>query len=287
MEVTFDKYEGLGNDFLVLDDPAARELITEEVAIRLCDRHRGVGGDGVLLTGLVDGRPFMRVRNADGSTPEMCGNGVRCVALYLRERGLVHDDAFVLDTDAGPHAVRVLADGRVEVDMRPASMKPSDLPLVSDAPWIDEPIEVAGHGLRVTAVSMGNPHAVTFDDVPKELAGPALEIDPRFPQRVNVGFAAITPSGLDLAVWERGVGWTQACGTGACAAAVAAVETGRAPRGEDLRVNLPGGPLVIRVSAPGQTVRMTGPARRVFRGTVTLTRASDHRASANAIADPE
>lgn len=264
MDLSFEKYEGLGNDFLIV-----RERVAPGVAERLCDRHRGVGADGVLFVGVEADRPFMRVRNADGSTPEMCGNGARCVALYLRAHGLV-GDAFALDTDAGPHAVRILPGDRVEVGMRPASLVPAEIPLVAGAPWIDEPIEVAGHALRVTAVSMGNPHAVTFDAVARELVGPALERDPRFPERVNVGFAVRTGAGLDLAVWERGVGWTEACGTGACAAAVAAVETGRAARGEPLAVRLPGGELVIRVDAPGAPVLMTGPARRVFAGVISI-----------------
>ena len=182
----------------------------------------------------------------------------------------VTDAPFDLDTDAGPHRVQVHAPGPVgdvEVWMRSPSLAPRDLPLTAEAPWRDEPIEVAGERLRVTAVSMGNPHAVTFDPVPRERVGPALEIDARFPERVNVGFVSnIRPGGFDLAVWERGVGFTQACGTGACAAAVAAVETGRAPRGEALRVVLPGGPLLITVGEPDAPVRMRGPAARVFDG---------------------
>lgn len=273
MELRFEKYEGLGNDFLVVDDPDAR--LTPADAQRLCDRHRGVGGDGVLLTGLRDGRPFMKVLNADGSVPQMCGNGVRCVALHLVATGRAGAEPFALDTDAGPHRVLVHEaglEGRVEVWMRAPSLVPEELPLASDHPWIDEAIEVAGRSLRVTAVSMGNPHAVTFDDLgdDREVLGPALERDPRFPERVNAGFATPVDGGIDLRVWERGVGWTQACGTGACAAAVAAVETGRAPRDEDLRVRLPGGPLTIRVQAAGEPVRMTGPARRVFSGRVSL-----------------
>ncbi len=269
MELRFEKYEGLGNDFLIVRDGAER--ITAELARRLCDRHLGVGADGVLLTGLLGDRPFMRVLNADGSSPQMCGNGVRCVGLYLRRAGLVSTDAFMLDTDAGPHTVRVLDGERVQVGMRPASLEPADLPLRSDAPWIDERIRVAGHELRVTAVSMGNPHAVTFDpDLDRDLIGPALELDARFPERVNVGFAAMLGVELDLAVWERGVGWTRACGTGACAAAVAAVETGRAPRAQSVRVRLPGGDLDIRVDEPGAPVWMTGPARRVFSGVVSV-----------------
>ena len=271
MELRFEKYEGLGNDFLVVE--ASDGAPSPEAVQRLCDRHRGVGGDGVLLTGLSDGRPFMKVINADGSVPQMCGNGVRCVALHLSQTGRVGAEPFELDTDAGPHRVQVHRggpEGSVEVWMRPPSLVPSELPLASDHPWVDEPIEAAGHHLRVTAVSMGNPHAVTFDDVgdARGSIGPTLEVDARFPERVNVGFARRAEAGLELAVWERGVGWTQACGTGACAAAVAAVETGRAARDEDLVVALPGGPLVIRVQGPGEPVRMTGPARHVFSGRV-------------------
>ena len=271
MEVRFEKYEGLGNDFLVVE--ASDAPLGPDDARRLCDRHRGVGGDGVLLTGLRDGRPFMRVLNADGSVPEMCGNGVRCVALHLLQTGRVGGDPFELDTDAGPHRVRVHrggAEGWVEVWMRPPSLAPADLPLRADAPWIDAPIELAGARLRVTAVSMGNPHAVTFDELGAavEVIGPALELDPRFPERVNVGFARCAEAGIDLRVWERGVGWTQACGTGACAAAVAAVETGRAARGDEIAVTLPGGELRIVVGDEGEPVRMSGPARHVFSGRV-------------------
>jgi diaminopimelate epimerase len=263
----FDKYEGLGNDFLVV---AAGRGASPELARRLCDRHLGVGGDGILE---VDAEALrMRVLNADGSVPQMCGNGVRCVALHLLALGRVEAGVpFDLHTDAGPHAVTVLEGGLVEVGMRPPSLAPPDLPLLSDAPWIDEALSVDGLQLRATAVSMGNPHVVLFDqDVDRAALGPRLERDPRFPEGVNVGFAEVTARGLDLEVWERGVGFTQACGTGACAAAVAAVETGRAARGTYLSVRLPGGALAIRVDAPGEPVRMRGPARRVFRGEVPV-----------------
>lgn len=269
VDLRFEKYEGLGNDFLIVED--GREHVVAGVPERLCDRHRGVGADGVLLTGLEAGRPFMRVRNADGSAPEMCGNGVRCVARYLHARGLVGDE-FELDTDAGPHLVSVLEDGRVRVGMRPASLDPKHLPLASDHRWIDEAIELAGETIRVTAVSMGNPHAVTFDPQDIQRNGPLLERHPAFPQRVNAGFAVVRDDvgEIHLSVFERGVGWTQACGTGACAAAVAAVETGRAMRGDDIRVRLEGGVLLVRVDAPNERVWMTGPARRVFSGTVPV-----------------
>ncbi len=280
VELSFEKYEGIGNDFLVVEDVvedvaadvAAHAAIDGALAMRLCDRHRGVGGDGVLLTGVRDGRPFMRVLNADGSVPQMCGNGLRCVALHLVHTGRAGAEPFEVDTDAGPHRVQVrAADGEVEVWMRAPSLDPVSLPLRSDRAWLDEAIEVAGRLVRVTAVSMGNPHAVLFEeDAEREALGPALERDPRFPERVNVGFARRTEDGLDLAVWERGVGWTMACGTGACAAAVAAVETGRATRGRELLVRLPGGPLRIVVGETGEPVRMSGPARHVFSGRLAI-----------------
>jgi diaminopimelate epimerase len=276
VELAFEKYEGIGNDFLIADDPEAHERLADRALVtRLCDRHRGVGADGILLAGIEGGRPFMRVRNADGSAPQMCGNGLRCVALHLVRTGRVDGaEPFEIDTDAGPHRVHVHEagdDGRVEVWMRAPSLRPRDLPLASDRPWVDEAIEVAGRLVRATAVSMGNPHVVLFEETgERDVLGPALERDPRFPERVNVGFARRTSDGIDLAVWERGVGWTMACGTGACAAAVAAVETGRARRGRELAVRLPGGELTIVVGGEHDRVRMTGPARHVFSGRVAI-----------------
>jgi diaminopimelate epimerase len=264
--ISFAKYEGLGNDFIVVDEDVPRG-----VAMAMCDRHLGVGADGVLITGVSSGMPFMRVINADGSTPEMCGNGLRCVALHLSTTGLVNGEAFDVETDAGPHRCRILADGRVEVAMAVPSLAPSDLPVTSDREVIDAPWDVDGETRRVTGVSMGNPHIVLFDvdsDARVNL-GPILESDDRFPERVNVGFATMHgESAMDLEVFERGVGWTRACGTGACAAVVAAVETGRAARHRPVTVTLPGGPLVIEVRERGEHVFMTGPARHVFSGTV-------------------
>ncbi|MET0339358.1 MAG: diaminopimelate epimerase [Polyangiales bacterium] len=281
----FAKYEGLGNDFLVVEQSRFPAL-TPALAARLCDRHFGVGGDGVLVTGLsAEGRPFMRVINADGSAPEMCGNGLRCVALYLVERGLVtpraEGDAFEVDTDAGPHAVRVLrADGgaQVEVRMRPASLEGCEVlgagvPRDARGHWVDREEHFDGRAVKLTAVSMGNPHVVTFDDVLADAStlGPRIERDARFRAGANVGFATLQDAeNIALTVWERGVGFTLACGTGACAAAVAAVETGRAPRGGTLHVHLPGGPLAIRVGAEGEPISMTGPARHVFDGDVAI-----------------
>ncbi|AKF09957.1 diaminopimelate epimerase [Sandaracinus amylolyticus] len=270
----FEKYEGLGNDFVVVEGTSSM-LSTDDV-MRICDRHRGIGADGVLFTGVSAGRPFMSVINADGSTAEMCGNGLRCVALHLVRRGLVDGRTFDVDTDAGPHAVRVLevaAPGRVEVSMRAPSLAPRDVPARFDAPLIDGELRADGVVLHGTAVSMGNPHLVTFDapDAARLRLGPMLQDDRRFPEKVNVGFATMKGRGaMQLHVYERGSGWTQACGTGACAAAVAAVETGRASRGAPIEVVLPGGPLEIVVGEAGERVRMTGPARHVFSGRLTL-----------------
>ncbi|MFW6050699.1 MAG: diaminopimelate epimerase [Myxococcota bacterium] len=277
MRLAFAKYEGLGNDFLVVDadEPAAGALSAARAAA-LCDRHQGVGGDGVIVFGVREGRPFMRVHNADGSVPEMCGNGIRCVALHLVREGRVQARAFDIDTDAGPHHCTVLGSGpaaAVTVRMRPPSLEPRQVPVVADTPVVDAPIDVDGTSLRITAVSMGNPHAVTFDEVGERRLslGPALEGDPRFPARTNVGFARLDrEGGMTLHVWERGAGWTRACGTGACAAAVAAVETGRLERGQPIPVKLPGGTLTITAFGPGEPVQMDGPARHVFDGRVEL-----------------
>jgi diaminopimelate epimerase len=279
MALRFSKYEGIGNDFVVVDDEdvLARALGPHEVA-RICDRHLGVGADGVLLVARSGGRASMKVINADGSVPEMCGNGVRCVALHLFRIGAVTDGRVVIDTDAGPHECVVdpigeagasgIEEALVDVAMRIPSLIPSEVPVASDAPFVDAAFEVDGLTLRGTAVSMGNPHLVIFDAVGDRrlTLGPRLERDSRFPNGVNVGFATMEWGGITLDVWERGAGWTRACGTGACAAAVAAVEIGKASRRESIRVRLPGGELGIRVGDPGEPVHMRGPARHVFDG---------------------
>jgi len=277
--LAFSKYEGLGNDFVIVDVDGWGSRPDRD-AIAICDRFTGVGADGVLV---VDARaPSMRVINADGSTSEMCGNGLRCVVLhlarlaYLGERGVIAGTELVVQTDAGPHPSVVVSSfdrgAEVEVHMRVPSLVPTDLPLVAPAPLVDAPFV---DGVRFTGVSMGNPHAVTFDavDAHARLAlGPRVQADARFPEGVNVGFARPiddTSDGVrtfDLHVFERGSGWTRACGTGACAAAVAAVVTGRARRHEPVVMRLPGGPLTITVGTERERVRMRGPARHVFDG---------------------
>ena len=267
----FSKYEGLGNDFVVVGPDVVMDAA---LAAHLCDRHRGIGADGVLV---VDpAAPSMKVLNADGSIPEMCGNGLRCVVWHLARTGRWVADASVgasVDTGAGPHRARLHGDGDVEVWMRPPTLEPQRIPIAAEAPMIAEPLKVGDHELAFTAVGMGNPHAVTFDPIDeptRRLVGPGVQAHARFPAGVNVGFARMDGESLVLHVLERGAGWTQACGTGACAAAVAAVVTGRAERGRPLRVELPGGPLSLVVGEAGEPVRMRGPARHVFDGAIDL-----------------
>lgn len=255
----FSKYEGLGNDFVVIEGDEG--AVSPADAARLCDRHFGVGGDGVLLVappvspGAV---ARMIVLNADGSRPEMCGNGLRCVAAYLGASRGAASSSFVVDTDAGPRGCEVDAGtGTVTIDMGVA---------VSAGP-ID--VHLLGHTVRLARVSMGNPHAITFEDLGHDALarfGPGLATHPAFPQGTNVELCRMRDDGgVDVLVWERGVGPTLACGTGACAVAAFAVSSGLAPFERELAVHLPGGPLFITVGRD-LSVRMRGPARRVFTG---------------------
>ena len=275
MLLPFYKYEGLGNDFLLIETEALRGLqLSTDRAVALCDRHRGVGGDGVLLLDVA--APSMGVINSDGSVPEMCGNGIRCAALHLASRAGESTLDVTIDTPAGPHSCLVVnrpGAESVAVQMAPPSLVPSDLPLRAEAPWLDHALAVDDRTIHLTGVSFGNPHAVTFDPVgdARFEIGPAIQKDSHFPEGVNVGFVSEHDGcSMRLDVLERGAGWTLACGTGACAAAVAAVETGRAERERQLSIRLPGGTLMVTVGAPGDTVLMQGPARFVFRGEVEL-----------------
>jgi diaminopimelate epimerase len=284
--VRFAKYHGLGNDFLVVDlrdVPAeVRVSMQEPGAVRaLCDRQFGVGGDGVLaiLPGeRADAR--MRVLNSDGSEAEMCGNGLRCVVKYLHDRGGLAHDRLVIETGAGPLSCAITAEGglatTVTVDMGRPRLRRAEIPMVgpADERCLDQPLDVAG-GLRVTAVSMGNPHAVMFvgsRDEARRLAdtvGPTIEHHAWFPRRTNVEFAHVrSPHEIDLIVWERGCGITLACGTGACATVVAACLNGHCQPGEEVHVHLLGGVLAITVAADYATVFMRGPALHVFDGEV-------------------
>ncbi|MBW2158601.1 MAG: diaminopimelate epimerase, partial [Deltaproteobacteria bacterium] len=215
MILPFYKYEGLGNDFLIVEEEALGGVqLTTEQAVALCDRHRGVGADGVLTLGVND--PSMHVINSDGSVPGMCGNGIRCAALHLARRAGEPALDVTIHTLAGPHSCVVVnrAGGEsVSVQMAPPSLSPEDLPLNSNAPWLDHPLSVAGRTLHLTGVSMGNPHAVTFDEVgdARFELGAALQKDSaHFPEGVNVGFVSERRgNAMRLDVLERGAGWTQ------------------------------------------------------------------------------
>ena len=280
----FAKYHGLGNDFLVVDlrtergDDAAA-VQDPQVVKALCDRQFGVGGDGVLavLPGDAGADARMRVLNSDGSEAEMCGNGIRCVAKELFDRGGVKKDRITIDTGAGRLVCAIEKRGdvaeTVTVEMGAPRLLRSEIPMTGPGSerCIDHPLEVRGHTFHVTAVSMGNPHAVAFvGDKTRELAetiGPFVERHAWFPNRTNAEFArVISPREIELVVWERGSGLTLACGTGACATVVAAVITGRAEEGSDVLVHLPGGDLVITVERGLANVLMRGPALHVFDG---------------------
>jgi diaminopimelate epimerase len=258
----FAKYHGLGNDFVLLEGP----LVDPERARRICDRRRGIGADGV-VTILPPRTPgavaTMHVYNSDGSVAEMCGNAIRCVARHLAERrGL--DGAIRIDTDAGTKACTLHRSPAGEVVAVSVEMGPARLEG-------EEDFRVGAETLHATRVSMGNPHAVLFDAPSRERAhvvGPAVER--AVAGGVNVGLARPGPTGIDLVVWERGAGLTDACGTGACAAVVASVRAGQARAGAPVEVRLPGGALEITVAPDLRGVTMRGPATKVFEGEADL-----------------
>ncbi len=264
MRFEFEKYEGLGNDFIVIE---ARPEQLHEHAKALCDRHFGVGADGVLLVTAPHSsgaRATMTVLNADASRPEMCGNGLRCVALHLARRESAASISYVVDTEAGAMTC--------EVDVQAPHLAQVSTDLGQGRPEPDHVAKMQGRELSFKRVSMGNPHAIVFGEVPSlELIdrwGP--EVSGAFPEGSNVEFASQRDaSSFDLIVWERGVGRTLACGTGAAATAVAAVLTERAIYDQPMDIHLPGGPLEICVNEDLQ-VRARGPARHVFSGSVEV-----------------
>ena len=283
------KYHGLGNDFVVVDlrggEPAGPSLQDPAVARLVCDRHFGVGADGVLAVlppRSAGADATMRVINSDGSEAEMCGNGLRCFVKYLAERdpALSGRDALTIDTGFGPLTCDIRRAGgsrvveSVSVEMGRPRLTRREIPMAGppDEGCVAAPLAVGGRQLAVTAVSTGNPHAVSFVDEtgPALMAlaraiGPTIETHDWFPKKANVEFAHLhAPDRIELVVWERGCGITLACGTGACATAVAACLRGLSSAGSDLAVTLPGGTLSIRVAQDLSGVRMTGPARHVF-----------------------
>ncbi len=277
----FTKMQGAGNDYVYVDCFAQKPpRRPDELARRIADRHFGVGGDGLILilpSEVADAR--MQMFNADGSEAEMCGNGIRCLAKYVHDHGICPRDRMRIETGAGVLEVRLLvSDGkarRVRVDMGRPILEPESIPttlpgnvLLDGDPVVDVDLRIGGRDLRVTCVSMGNPHCVTFVDEPTDDwvlgTGPLVEVDRRFPNRVNAEFVQVlSPSEVRMRVWERGSGETLACGTGACAVCVAGVLTGRTSR--EILAHLPGGELKLHW-AENDHVYMTGPAVEVFSG---------------------
>jgi len=269
------KYHGTGNDFVMLEDLDDERPLSSGLVAALCHRRFGVGADGVIrVTRNVEGAGhsfFMDYWNADGSVAEMCGNGVRCLAKLVYERGHTRQTELDIGTrDGVKHVSLDVAEGAVRsvtVGMGPPAFARSQIPMLgpADEPFLAEPFEVLGHTFKASAVSMGNPHLVLFvDDDParSDVAriGPAVENDAMFPEKANVEFVAVAGDGLSVRVWERGVGETMACGTGACAAVVAANEAGLVPVRSQVR--FPGG--AVTVERTHDDVLLTGRAERVF-----------------------
>ncbi|MGD1932743.1 MAG: diaminopimelate epimerase [Leptolyngbyaceae cyanobacterium] len=283
MAIAFSKYHGLGNDFVLVDNRHQADLmLTAEQAVKWCDRNFGIGADGVIfvLPGQAGTDYTMRIFNSDGSEPEMCGNGIRCLAQFIAEletqagQVVAAPKAYAIHTRAGTMTPKLQPDGQVTVDMGAPILRAGEIPTTLAAAAqqvVNQPLGVADQSWAVTCVSMGNPHCITFVNDVAAIAlaqlGPQFEHHPAFPQRINTEFIeVISRDYLKMRVWERGAGATLACGTGACAALVAGVLTENCDRAAT--VELPGGPLRIEWSASDNRVYMTGPAAKVFAGTM-------------------
>lgn len=276
MRLRFTKMHGLGNDFVMIDAVSQRANVTPERARKLADRHFGVGCDQVLVVEppqSTDADFRYRIFNSDGGEVENCGNGARCFAIYVRQRGLTTKKTIRVETCSGEMLLQVLPDNQVRVDMGVPELEPAKIPFTAENRSTTYTLDVDNQPLLISAVSMGNPHAVTVvDNVsrhPVADLGPRIESHPRFPARVNAGFMEVVSTAeINLRVYERGAGETLACGTGACAAVVAGNLRGLLqPR---VAVNLPGGQLIVEWEGEGKPVMMTGPATTVFHGQIKI-----------------
>ena len=278
--IVFTKMQGTGNDFVVLDCVAHLEYetfaLTPALASRMCDRHYGIGADGLVLvlpSDIADIR--MRIINSDGSEAEMCGNGIRCFARFVYEQNLVKKEVMTVETLAGVLVPRMMLDETgnvtgVEVDMGEPILERAGVPMLGEGTAVSVPISVEDKEFIVTAVGMGNPHCVTFvDDLsgfPIEYWGPRMETSTHFPRKTNVEYVQVlSEHEVIMRVWERGAAVTMACGTGSCATAVACVLNGKT--GRDVLVHLDGGDLRIRWDEASNHLFMTGAAENVFAGT--------------------
>lgn len=281
MKYKFTKMQGCGNDYIYFNCFDQNINNPEGLSVRLSDRHFGIGGDGVILvcpSDVADAK--MRMFNLDGSEGKMCGNGIRCVGKFLYDHNIVdqNKETVTVETLSGIKTLKVYKQDnevkRLRVDMGKAELNSAKIPVAIDKEKVvNEPVIIDGQQFNITCVSMGNPHCVVFindvEGLDIEKIGPKFEHDKLFPERVNTEFVrVINENTIKMRVWERGSGETWACGTGACAVAVAAVENGFCKKGEDITVQLKGGDLVINYT--DDTVYMTGAAERVFEGTVEL-----------------
>lgn len=280
MKLTFTKMHGTGNDYIYVDLFQQKLENQEEVAKVVSDRRFGIGSDGLICIApseTADCRMIMY--NADGSEGAMCGNGIRCVAKYVYDRGIVPKDHMSIETKSGIKQLELtVEEGKVvyvKVNMGEAVLKPSEIPVQAEGEdFIARQIEAGGRSYTVTCVSMGNPHCVVFtegiDGLDLEKTGPLFENHPLFPDRINTEFVeVIDDHTLKMRVWERGSGETVSCGTGTCAATVAAVLNGHCPRGEEVEVRVRGGALYDTYLENGE-VLMKGPATEVFQGEIEI-----------------
>jgi diaminopimelate epimerase len=276
MRFEFTKMHGLGNDFILLELPSGTAFPTAKQWQALADRHRGIGFDQAVVlypprrTGT---DVYYRIVNADGSEVEQSGNGARCLAALLHHRGRSHDGTLTMESIGGIAHARFLPDGRVSVDMGVPNFDPESLPFITAAPAVSYRSTAAGQQIEFGAVSIGNPHVTlrvdAVESAPVDAIGRALQNTPEFPRAVNVGFMQVLDAGLiRLRVYERGAGETQACGTGACAAAVIGRSLGLLK--EHVEVRVPGGVLSVNWEGPGKSVWLTGIAERAFEGMVEI-----------------
>jgi diaminopimelate epimerase len=276
MKLHFTKMHGLGNDFVVIDASSQSVSLSQQRLRKLADRHFGIGYDQLLLiepAQSTDTDFFYRIFNADGSEVEACGNGARCFARFVKEKGLSSKSVIPVGTLAGRITLRHLADGNVEVDMGAPIFDPASIPFAAPQQSNTYLLDVEGQQVSLSALSMGNPHAVLIvpnvDQAAVARLGPLIENHPQFPQRTNVGFMQIEHSSvIRLRVFERGAGETLACGSGACAAVVAGRRLGLLE--EKVTVHLHGGDLVVKWRSEGQPVLIEGPAETVYEGTIDL-----------------
>ncbi len=276
MKLAFTKMQGAGNDFVVLDGVSRRLALTPAQLRRLADRHFGVGCDQILLVEppRAAGNDFRyRIFNADGGEVEQCGNGARCFVRFVRERGLTDKTEIRVETAAGIIMPRLEADGEVTVNMGAPVFAPKRIPFITDSDALVQPLQVNGTAVEISAVSMGNPHAVQVvtdvDAAPVAAQGPLIERHARFPERVNAGYMQVQDRGrVRLRVYERGAGETLACGSGACAAVAVGVRRGLLDA--RVRVSTRGGDLTIRWEGADNPVWLTGPAVTVFEGEMEI-----------------